>query len=67
MATALCTLATRLHANIFKPYYIPESPADCRTIKKILDNQFKVDIREGEINTCAPTLSVPGKASQDGD
>jgi hypothetical protein len=61
MAAALCTLATRLHANIFKPYYIPESLADCRTIKKILDDQFKVDIRDGEINTCALLSPCPEK------
>jgi hypothetical protein len=49
VAAALHVLATRLHANIFKPCYIPETPADCCTIKEILDYQFRVDMRQEKL------------------
>lgn len=48
MAAALYILATRLYANIFKPCYIPESPTASRMIRKILDHQFKADLRKEE-------------------
>ena len=48
MAAALHILATHLCANIFKPCYIPESAADSRTIKEILDYQSTTGLRKEE-------------------
>jgi hypothetical protein len=58
MAAALHILAARLFANIFKPCYIPESSADCRTINEILDYQFRADMRKEENFTRALLLSM---------